>query len=480
MSQLIKNFDGSSRKPRPLQIECLTWIQDTYALPIVSAQLGTGSGKSAIGVSVLKEYGGIYIVPTNVLMDQLIRDYPGINYLKGMEHYRCSRLPDNPELTCSDAKDIFKDSCDLRCEYQRSVQRCLDGEPTFANPFSYIHVKMRQGFKPPPVLVVDEADVLVNSFMLMSGTTLNKKFGVPTTLTVPDTLSWLEGVVEQLRGQRAGLPETDREARKRISMKLEKVAIIYQGLVTNPQIYEIYTDREAVCIKPIHPPKVIVDRFFSCGKVILMSATMSKFNTEEVVQHTDFDFREFGTPIPSERRGMRLEPSAFKMNWETPPKLIASWIKSKMRKYPDRNTIVHLTYKDVERLKVFFPGCIANTKETKTECIREFKKSGGLFLAAACGTGVDLPGDECRLNLIPRLHKPNLGDVLVKKRKSLTSGEDWYRHQIVDTLIQQIGRSTRGIDDESISVVGDKNLKWLMSTIKQDVNKDFLGAIKWR
>jgi len=480
MSKLIKNFDRSGRKPRQHQITGLQYIEDTWASPTTVLQAGTGVGKSGIGVALILEHGGVYVVPTNVLMDQLIRDYPNINYLKGMDHYTCSRLPDNPKLNCSDAKEIYGTSCPIECDYQRSVQRCLDGEPTFVNPFSYIFVKKREGFKQPNVMVVDECHTLLNSFMLMSGATLNPKvYGKPKSLTTPDTLIWLGGVKQSLRDQRKATEKGEHEKIKKLNRRIDKISEVYKGLSGSPHVYTIYNDIGGTCIKPITPPKTIIDAFFGGTKNVLMSATINTPGVKELLQHEEFEFTEIGTPIPADSRQVKVEPAVFPMNYKTEPKLIASWIKSKMRKYPDRNTIVHLTYSDVEKLKPFFPGCIANTKDTKDESINKFKEEGGLFLAAACSEGLDLPGEECRLNLVPRMSKPNLGDPAVKKRRGLDDGDTWYNLQIMQTLIQQAGRSTRGVDDSSITIVGDKNFRWVWGSVKKLINKDFNESLKW-
>lgn len=151
-----------------------------------------------------------------------------------------------------------------------------------------------------------------------------------------------------------------------------------------------------------------------------------------------------------------------------------------MKKYPNRNTMVHLTYGNIEGLREFFPNAICVGRDTKTDDIKEFKEKGGLLLAAACNQGIDFPGDECRLNLIPRLIKPNLMSGVVKKRKGLEDGESWYSHEVVDMLIQQTGRSNRSVTDESITVVGDGNLKYFVKPIRDEINKDFLDSVRWK
>lgn len=477
---MFELFDKSGRRPRELQLKALKWIQETAAYPRVAIQAGTGVGKSGIGVSCLVEFGGIYCVPTNMLMDQLTRDYPHINSLKGMDHYTCSRLPDNPEFNCSDAYDIFGDMCDDSCEYYRSVTKMLNGEPTFVNPFSYLFAKRRKGFKEPPLIVVDEAHTLIKSFMLMSGTSLlKKKYGQPNNFDTETTLMWIENIQESIVTEIKTLDKDNTIKKLKLERQLESLRECSTYLRNEPHLYVIYDDDKYTHIKPIKPPKSLVDRFFHTTKTVLMSATLTEFDVDELLQNSQFQFLQLGTPIPKENRTLIFRPAKTKMNYQTPPEAIAAWIKGVMRKYPNRNTIVHLTYNDVQRLLPFFPNCIAIEKDTKNQCIEEFKKNGGLLLAAACSEGIDLPGDECRLNLIPRLIKPNLSSPDVKKRRALNDGQEWYTMQIMTDLIQQIGRSTRGTDDYSISVVGDPNFKWQWSSVKSKLPSSFNESIRW-
>ena len=451
----MNDFDGSGRKPRPKQVAALEYIQDTWAEPLVTVVMPTGDGKTAFGVALIKRYGGVYMVPTNVLVSQLHNDYPEINYLKGKDHYETVE------------------------EYNKAVERMLQGDPTFTNPFAYKNARYRDPKYVPKMVVYDEGHTLMDTFSLMGSTSISKKrYGAPEDNTTYGIVKWLEAIIKAKVVERSE-EELTNDEKNTITYDINSLSEVKRCVTKEPHIYTTDETKTHIEVKPMRPPKDMVDDFFHGIKSVIMSATISKFKLREILQERVFEYKVFTSDVPKEDRKVLYEPAPFAMNYKTPPKLIASWIKSKMRKYPDRNTICHLTYSDVAKLQEFFPEALCVNKYNKDDVIKEFKEKGGLLLAASWHTGIDLPGDECRLNLTPRLLKPNSQDTVVKKRKALEDGERWYKHEVIDMLIQQSGRGNRGLGDESLHVVGDRNLRMFVSGIREEINIDFREAIVW-
>ena len=477
MNRFIKHFDGTGRDPRPKQIEALDWIDETWSTGIVGLAGPTGVGKTAIGRAIQKEFGGIYTVSSNSLMDQLIGDYPNVNYLKGAAHYQCGAWKGS-DVTCEDVGSIQNKRCD-KCPYETCKSKALNMNQTFVNPMSFMYLKNNMGYKPHNTLIIDEAHTLMSYLLMVSGSTISiRKFGEPSSLKVPDVLAWVDKTIKTLTEERK--TASSMEDKTKAHRKIETLSVIRKGLYEDPNLYVIYNEKNFIHVKPIRPPRFVVEKFLDSSKIILMSATLNRFSVRELLQHDNFAFKDLDSPIPVENRQVLFQPSSFQMNYKTPPKLVAAWIKGKMKQHPNRNTMVHLSYSDILKVQEFFPDAICNTSDDKVEKINEFKNKGGLFLAGGCAEGVDLPNDECRLNLIPRLIKPNLGDPIVKKRKALIDGSTWYNMTVMNTLEQQVGRSNRGVDDFSTSIVGDVNLKWMYEIVKDNVNMSFKEAINWR
>ncbi len=471
---MFYGFDGSGRDPRPLQQEALQWIQDTWDRPIVALSAATGVGKAAICRSIQKEFGGYIVVPNNHLMHQNEEDYPEVPALKGAAHYPCHGV--SGEHSCEDIRTVQEHSCE-GCPYTTTKQVALITRTAFVNPMSFIFLKRSREYRLPPVIIVDEAHALLEMLLLVSGGDLNTEYyGKPSSLKLPSILKWLNDSIKTLSGL---YKEAELDQKIKLTRRIEKLKTIAKGLVSAPDLYTINKKGKYVHIKPILPPADLVASFLNATKVVLLSATLSRFDVYDLLQHSNFEYLELDNPIPVENRQILFRPSVIPMNKDIPPKAIASWIKVQMRKFPNRNTIVHLTYKDQQAVLPYFPDALHNTKENKIEVVNEFKQKGGLLLAAACHEGVDLPGDQCRLNLIPKLHKPNLGDPVVNKRRARSDGTMWYKYKTISTCIQQAGRSTRGIDDSSITVIGDRVFKWYISDLGNNISKGFTKAIRW-
>lgn len=471
---MFEGFDGSGREPRPQQLQALEWIKDTWNTPIVAISAATGVGKAAICRSIQSEFGGYIVVPNNHLMYQNEKDYPTVPALKGSGNYTCNSV--SGDTSCQDMYTINKAYCP-NCPYQAVKQEALHTGTAFVNPMSLIYLKKNKGYRPPPVIVVDEAHALSDMLLLVSGGSLNTSiYGKPNSLRVPDVLQWIHITKRQLV---VDYEEADLEDKVRINQKIEQMGRVVDGLSLSPELYTITEQGNYIEIKPILPPPELVASFLDATKIVLLSATLSRFDVYDLLQHSNFDYLELDNPIPVNNRSILYSPSVLSMNKDTPPKVMASWIKLQLQKYPNRNTLVHVTYKDQQSLLPFFPGAMYNSKDNKKEVVDEFKKKGGLLLAAACHEGVDLPGDECRLNLIPKLHKPNLGDPVIQKRRARGDGIMWYKYKTISTFIQQAGRSTRGVDDHSITIVGDRVFKWYVNDLGENISKGFIDAIKW-
>ncbi len=102
-----------------------------------------------------------------------------------------------------------------------------------------------------------------------------------------------------------------------------------------------------------------------------------------------------------------------------------------------------------------------------------------MFLAAGCAEGLDLRDDFCRLNIIPALIRPNLGDPVVMKRRALADGDRWYALETMKTTIQQYGRSTRHEKDHSTTVVMDPTFSRTVNQYKDDIPTYFKESIQW-
>lgn len=486
----FSRFDHSSRKPRAVQEQFLTWLVDNWnEADFFAGQLTVASGKSALARTIQLATGGHVITPSNILVDQYCETYPTANYLIGKRRYTCfSGLP------CATWVDDLEQKPCHNCPYQKCRERAKK-EPTFFNPISlhYFNLsrKSSKDVVKSPVLIIDEAHQLPQMLLMLAGKKFRRslyKFKDSATNEV-HLEAWLVDQIRKL-DKLAQLYRNTGDMAKLLAIadELTSTGLVLQGLRDEPENYVVYLEngtyrhRKEVFlnVRPIRPPKNIVRDLLDSGKIILLSGTLFPSDIEDLAVGRTVRFVDLPSPIPKERRPILYRPAHFAMNVETDPRLIVLWIEAQLRAFPGRNTIIHTTYSQSAKLLPHFNRPILhNSSENKNEVVERFKREGGIFLAAGCAEGLDLKDDLCRLNLIPSLQRPNLGDPVVSKRRALEGGDEWYELESLRLCVQQSGRSTRHEKDESITVVGDPLFSRLVAKRKARLPQSFTEAIRW-
>lgn len=481
----FENFDGSQRQPRAIQKEALNWIADNWSSPVIIANLPTGVGKSAIlkaiQVSNPNSYG---IVPSNILLDQYTETYPSLNYLKGIERYTCI---DDSDYTCQDRKNLKIPPC-RGCTYKSCRSRAFV-EPTVFNPISYYYFSVGKTFQTPEILIIDEAHQLIDTLMLLVDFSFKKsKYSYPNMETETQLIEWLKALAVKAsellkQSRRNGVREKVIE----YSRFYDRLEFLIQSIEYEPANFAFYEQEmitrgkkeQYLCVKPIKPPKWLLNKLFSGVKnVILLSATILiddiwKFG------FTDYVYKDFPSPIPKENRQIQYQPAPFDMNYATDPTKVANWVKGILKQHPGKNSLVHVSYTWAEKLKPFFPEAMFNTPETKDQVLKEYKEKGGLWIAAGCSEGIDLPGDLCRLVIIPMIILGNPTDAITKKQLMLPGGRLAYELKAIKTVIQGVGRGVRSENDHAVSVIGDNKFPTLILKNKKHLPISLVEAIKW-
>ncbi len=445
----------------------------------------TGVGKSAITRAIqLAHPGTVAIVPTNILLDQYTATYSDLNYVKGRDHYECKV----EGYTCEERKEAKHKPC-TDCPYVSCRVAARQGASTVFNPISYFYFQDPKA-DPPDVLVVDEAHKLPELLMLLTGCSFRKGYyDYPSDISNEiEMAQWLRDLLPKLyvkvsKQRASGLPT---EA-KATQQQIEKVQNTLDTLTKNPQNIVFFKriekykgrDEEYLVVSPIEPPRWMLERLLACKTLVLMSATLMESDIK-AMGLTDYKYLDVPSPIPKASREVLYRPPGVVMGYETPPAVVADWIKQQISDFPDRNTLVHVSYSWQKKLKPFFPEALTNKPETKEAVLKKFKQKGGVWLAAGCSEGVDLPGDECRLVLIPIVSMPYPSDPIISKQLAKPGGRLRYELDALKTVIQQCGRGVRGLDDWATTVVGDAKFPRLMGANAKHVPKSFKEAIQWR
>jgi len=469
-------FDGSEKVPREVQKKALKFIEEKIQThDVIGLNLPCGSGKSAIARAVMLEYkDATYITSNNMLIKQMQEFYPDINALIGKKHYTCSK---NPQWTCEDAWKLKSHKPCGQCEYYAARKRALEGrESTCYNAISYWYAMKDPRWKAPKVIVVDEADKLIDTLMLISGETFGKSYNPPKNLDFIEIVGWLKEKERVLTEYVNKAPIKDA---LRGMGELNKVQRMIECITDSPSSYaHDYDEKGDLVVYPISPPSEIIDKILQADKLILMSATLYKSDIPKLTSKTSA-YLELDSPIDEARRRITLQPPVYNMTWQTDPELVAMWILDMVKKYPFKGTIVHVTYALSKKLRKYIQEAYVNTPEDKAEVLSRFKEEGGIWLASGCSDGLDLRDDYAGLNLIPILPNPNVADPVQKRRLALPGGLRDYHIGVLRVVQQMAGRSTRHEEDYSRIIIGDKRFKDLVQRYHHELPNSFTDSINW-
>ncbi len=468
MVDFFKHLDGSGRPIRPVQRNILQWLQDNwYKSDVFIITAPTGVGKSLISKAIQNATGAAIITPSNLLISQYTETYPNTNFLKGKTHYICK----TSGIDCK----TWTNECEMpacrECPYLLAKGAAYEGEPTIFNPMSLYYATTtlfeKQKFKSLDTIVVDEAHTLPNmTAMLCTKSFRKSQYKFKETDSHATSLErWIVFHVARLfkllgQYRKAG----DANEIKKLTDEISSLELILENIRENPENYATHITKgthrgkpeQFLNVQSVDPPAFLLNKMLRSKKLVAMSATLFDHDIKALARGRPYLVYDAPSPIPIDSRRVCFKPAPFKMNRDTDPKLMVEAIERIIKINPGLNTIIHITYSMTEKMVPHFTlPIIYNTQYDKEEKVAEFIKNGGIFLAAGCSEGLDLPGDICRLNIIPKLSYPNLGDPVVLKKKSRANGDLWYLMETFKVLIQQIGRSTRGAEDWSKTYILD-------------------------
>lgn len=453
---LVERFDGSGRQPRKTQVDALQWIHSNFPTsnsPLV-IEAGVGCGKTALLRAAQLEYGGSIATSQNTLVSQYQSDYPNLNVIIGMQHYRCSEY-----LTrCGYASQRYRcrGAVDSPCKMRLVRDRFAAGAPTLFNTMS-LYVTRKRGGLPTDTTYIDEAHQLV-SVARQSSTYSNKLYAADRALLKklgmkPKNLNseinvckFFEAKIESLELKLKKTREPD--AIESLLSAIQQTEFTLECFVTEPEKYVIEASENHLYVTPIVTPRTFLKRVID-QKGILTSATLLPHDVREILGRKDYPFIDLGTSIPKEKRRVIWTPSKFShraQDIDIPA--LAARIDDIYRATGKKNTLVHVTYSLMQRLLPYMRERIIWHDETnKAEAIERFLNEGGIMLGAGMSEGLDLKGDLCRTQIITTLQFPNIMDPWVSKRKALPDGEEWMIGEVMKVLRQQVGRGTRGEND---------------------------------
>lgn len=505
--EVARHFPFSEARKNQLETisEIKEAIDEGYKYIILEA--GTGTGKSAIAATLSQMFDSSYILTvTKQLQDQYMGDFSdlGFKLVKGRSNFNCIKyLEDGLKQTCDVGRckvegyqceysikhhAIGQITEDNTCEYYYQKFLGLIAPVTIANyPYMFLELNYVEDFSDRALMICDEAHNIEG--MIMSRLTLEferkdlKEYlnfdlsqDCVDRLDNGDYTDWTRFVVNikdryEMEFSKIRNIEMPELFEKKIFMKnkISDCKHFLKHLQFDPRMWIFDWDEDfgIAQFKPLKIDNYAKNTLFKYADVCLfMSATI-------------LDYRLFAHWLgisPDEIYAIRRKsPFDIKMNpiktfndfnmsfshiEESAPRTIAT-IEEILDLHKDEKGIIHTVSgkcRDFLIGNVRTDRFIFHDTQNRADVIEEFKNSDKplVLVSPSVSEGVDLPGDECRFQVIYKIPYLDLGDKQTSLRNAFDS--KWYDYKTSLALVQTHGRGMRFEDDYCTTYFIDSRL----------------------
>lgn len=453
----------------------------------------TGSGKSAIAITLAREASSAYLLTAQkILQDQYLRDFPDIALMKGRSNYHCLVAPTHAAAAPCITGRKFPE-CD-GCPYFTAKDAAMAANNALMNYAYYLaELNYSGGFGPRELLVLDEAHNAEAALMSFIQITLSDealaRVGIPERLPNGfDDLVYFD-FAEDITPLLAGRS-------KEIDVRLKKdnlSATLALDFMKNKQYLDNQTKRlellkasrednfvewvvekgrsaegQWVSFKPVKVAAFAQALLFDfADRVLMLSATIldaATYLRGLGIDPAEAEFITVESDFPPENRPIFVKPVARLTRHHLEqdlPKLVSE-IAELFASHPHDKGVIHAhSYKISTYIAQHLP------KKHQSRLITHFtsdgrdaaldkhisSKSPTVLLTPSMTEGIDLADDLSRWQVICKIPYPYLGDPQVERRKS--ADPSWYDWRTCLTVVQAYGRSVRSSDDFAVTYVLD-------------------------
>lgn len=464
---------------------------------LLDSPVGSGKSISAVAVQRLESRRAVYLTNTKGLQEQLLRDHPkDARVLMGRSNYQCIRDDADEDTTAEDCppkKCRNKDICPYECAKREAFVAPL----AILNYDYYMLECEFIGTFAGRLLICDEADEIEDKLMNQVKVEMTRARLAPYLTwprdddSIESWVEWARGFEEEIRHEVADLEERCEEEGEHCPRELVRRMKKAQALLRSVTqiVEEVNEDNWTLTVedqrfgrKWVLKP-IWVDRYgfrylwrYS-PQVICMSGTIMDpaYFARTVglpnADKQDYDYHRLPSYFPVARRPIFYHPVArltYELMAREKPKMLTALARI-LRDHPDWKTLVHSTSyplaKDImESLGPMFPDRLMTHDRDpvdKEEALIDFKAAEApvVMVSPSMDRGVDLPYDQCRLNIVVKTPFPNYGDIQTQKRLRSKGGRQWYDMSTVSTVIQMTGRGMRAPDDWCKTIILDSAFK---------------------
>lgn len=474
------------RSWRPLQWE--TIIAGAAALEekkylLIEAPPGAGKSVIALAIARLRDAAHTHLLTqTKQLQDQYVESFPGIVKVIGRNNFDC----EIDVVRADDAPCTWGQSCPMAgehglpgCGYYDQKRIAWQADTVTMN-YSYWLPEMNYvgSFPRPDLLVCDEAHLLDEALLGFATLKLTVRSLAVVDLVMPpmDTplevwRGWAQRTAWKLE---ARLPELEdvRVAKSAWGRALKSVHTTCEQLgQIRPVDWVALPGKQQIEFKPIWADTVAQRSLFRhADKVLCISATLGP--KRHLCDLLGIDPSEAAMlTVPSV-----FEPSSRPLHYrpvgkvtrehmaDVLPRLIEA-VDEILEEHPHQRGLIHtVSYELADALARHSrhgSRLIVHDAKTRGAALETFKQATSMVLVSpSMTTGVDLPYDLLRFQVVAKLPFPYLGDPQIKARMATTRGQEWYPWMTKNVLIQAYGRIMRSEDDYGTTYLLDGTWDW--------------------
>ncbi len=508
-------FPRNTTELRPQQTEFLEAADEIFKAgkKIIFAELPTGSGKSlaATALSQSLEYRSSYLTVTKQLQKQILEDYEYASALMGRVNYPTldkpwEYAPEGKGLSCEDCDGNANKPCSWcsdmdDCPYKTAKREAM------ANPLAVLnfHVWLNlQNFGDKSfgknhgrdMIVIDEGDMLESALSNFIGVEIPayrlEDWGIkpPTPDDKDYWLPFLSAVLTCLSDDTKKMDQSNYMRYLKESRKNKLLYVKIQNMV--PHLgkggWVLTSDGRQgrpVVFRPVIVAPYAQDACWNhAEKFVLMSGHLGDPEVLAAslgVKPDEYWFVDWPSVFPIANRPCYLWPLPainFRNEAELLPKVM-DMIARTIQHYGDARGLVHTV--SAKRANTLFEFLLphfgsrlityGNTGRSdgvnlaRDAALELYKENpGSILLGQSVGRGIDLPGELCRFNLIPKVPWADISSPLVAGRLALPGGDNWYRDEALGSVVQMYGRAARNTKDYGDTHVYDGAVNRLVST----------------
>lgn len=494
-------------------------------------QLDVGVGKSGIAKAAANWSKNAFIITeTKQLQQQYLNDFSkehNMVSIKGKANYPCNR---NTALNCENGPCMLRKlnakplPCKATCKYYALRKKALASQ-TVLTSYAYIFRAFDcAGFwKPRQLMVFDECHLIEDQLVNFASFNLNpvllfKRFGIVLDDQSAFTVNGWESNkdrfydiydnvvqkreelfkdMEEELGDKADKPE---DLDEDTLDALKNTHILYYDIDKLYKKMEVFTESddkdswiiESLADGTLQFTPLYVNSLFKkfcnswADKFIFMSATI--LDTEGFIKDLGIDEKDCLVIKQESSFDPSKSPIYFtpcgSMNYQnidsTLPKA-CSQIQGILARKKNEKGIIHTSNYKVARylydhLKDKRLLMKTNDKMSNQQLIKTHERSkNSVLLSPSMTTGVDLKDDLSRFQIIVKMPFSSLADPRIKRKADIEP--KWYACQMLKTLVQACGRSTRSADDYSVTYILDSSFTYWIHKYKDWLPEQFKQRI---